>query len=242
MSATVPETPPQPHEAGTALAPEACPRCGAGLAPEQDWCLECGAAARTRVVGATHWRLPLGIVAAVVLLLGAAFAYAFVAVSDDAGRSAQKLARGSTAEDSTPAPASTAPTTSTPAGTGAAAAPGAATTPGSESKPGDPTPPPAPADASAPKEVGSWPAGKTAYTVILLSTQDRGGARAKARQLAAEGEDVGLLRSDDFPSLEPGYSVVFSGQYEDVGAAQQEAKRLAGAGAPGAYAKLVSPR
>ncbi|MCW3063876.1 MAG: hypothetical protein JWN32_1048, partial [Solirubrobacterales bacterium] len=27
-----------------------CPRCGAELAPGQEWCLECGTAARTRIV------------------------------------------------------------------------------------------------------------------------------------------------------------------------------------------------
>src|SRR3989442_513836 len=36
--------------------PPRCPRCGAAMAPEQDWCLECGAAATTRVLRPPGWR------------------------------------------------------------------------------------------------------------------------------------------------------------------------------------------
>jgi hypothetical protein len=46
---------------------EACPLCGAPLNPEQEWCLNCGAAARTRLAASPGWRGPL--VALVVLLV-----------------------------------------------------------------------------------------------------------------------------------------------------------------------------
>jgi hypothetical protein len=46
---------------------EACPLCGAPLHPEQEWCLNCGAAARTRLAASPGWRGP--IVALVVLLV-----------------------------------------------------------------------------------------------------------------------------------------------------------------------------
>ena len=62
MSATAP-----PAEAGTT-----CPRCGAYVAEQQDWCLRCGDAARTRLVPTPNWRLPLmlaGIVATLALLV-----------------------------------------------------------------------------------------------------------------------------------------------------------------------------
>ena len=36
-----------------------CPRCGSTLAPDQEWCLSCGAAAGTEVVEARGWRVPL---------------------------------------------------------------------------------------------------------------------------------------------------------------------------------------
>ena len=35
-----------------------CPRCSAPIGPEQDWCLECGAPARTRLAPTPNWQLP----------------------------------------------------------------------------------------------------------------------------------------------------------------------------------------
>ena len=37
-----------------------CPRCSSPIGPEQDWCLECGAPARTRLAPTPNWRLPDG--------------------------------------------------------------------------------------------------------------------------------------------------------------------------------------
>jgi hypothetical protein len=51
---------------------EGCPLCGAPLQPAQEWCLGCGAAARTRLAATPRWRGPviaLGVV--IVLALGA---------------------------------------------------------------------------------------------------------------------------------------------------------------------------
>lgn len=61
----------------------ACPRCGAAVGPEQDWCLECGAAARTQLAPTPNWRLPILLVAVVIVLAGAGLAGAFVALTDD---------------------------------------------------------------------------------------------------------------------------------------------------------------
>ena len=50
-----------------------CPHCGASLAADQDWCLECGAAATTRILRPPSWKLAaaivLGVVAAVVVAM-----------------------------------------------------------------------------------------------------------------------------------------------------------------------------
>jgi hypothetical protein len=51
-----------------APAAEACPLCGAPLAPEQDWCLRCGGAARTRLAASPRWTGPVVGVAVVALL------------------------------------------------------------------------------------------------------------------------------------------------------------------------------
>lgn len=42
------------------VAPDAlCPLCGSALAGEQDWCLQCGAAARTRLAATPRWKAPV---------------------------------------------------------------------------------------------------------------------------------------------------------------------------------------
>lgn len=53
--------PPAPAAGG-----EACPLCGAGLHSEQEWCLNCGAAARTRLAAAPSWK---GLVAALAVVV-----------------------------------------------------------------------------------------------------------------------------------------------------------------------------
>jgi hypothetical protein len=72
--------------AGPAPVPLRCPRCGAYVAPEQDWCLECGAPARTRLAPTPNWRAPIAIVAIVVLLAGFALAFAFTSLTSDDGQ------------------------------------------------------------------------------------------------------------------------------------------------------------
>ncbi|HEX5923389.1 MAG TPA: hypothetical protein VFY45_06125 [Baekduia sp.] len=73
------------HAAGPQPVPLRCPRCGANVAPEQDWCLECGAPARTRLAPTPNWRAPMALVAVVVLLAGLALAFAFTSLTNDDG-------------------------------------------------------------------------------------------------------------------------------------------------------------
>jgi hypothetical protein len=77
--------------------PSTCPRCGAPLHEDQDWCLECGAPARTRLAPTPNWHIPAALLAVVVALAGAALAVACVQLTKDA-----PPAQASTA---TPAPA-----------------------------------------------------------------------------------------------------------------------------------------
>jgi hypothetical protein len=60
-----------------------CPRCSSPIGPEQDWCLECGAPARTRLAQTPNWRLPTVAIGAVVLVAGALLAFAFVKLTND---------------------------------------------------------------------------------------------------------------------------------------------------------------
>jgi hypothetical protein len=102
--------------------------------------------------------------------------------------------------------------------------------------------PQAPAQSAATK--GSWPAGESGWTVVLVSYPLSGG-KAPAAQTAAAARktnlpQVGVLESSDYASLQPGYFVVFSGVYSseaDAVAALPQA-RQAGFGA--AYSRQIT--
>lgn len=227
MSAT--ETP-----AGTTTA---CPRCGAPLRPDQDWCLNCGTAVTTDVAGAPGWRTPVAIVGAVLAVAAAALVFAFLQISDDADQVAQAPAPtpAPTAAPVTPTATPTPALTATPTPT-----PSATATPGTT-----PTPTPdasaTPGATTAPTgTVGSWPEGEDAWTVVLFSSTAENEARDKAQEFADQGKPVGVLQSDDYSSLRPGFWVVFSGQYETQEEAQTAAEDF-GSTAPGAYARRVTP-
>lgn len=62
-----------PAQAGipqSAPAPtgERCPLCGGGLHASQDWCLRCGAAARTRLAATPKWWLPVSLLGLIVVV------------------------------------------------------------------------------------------------------------------------------------------------------------------------------
>jgi ribosomal protein L37E len=62
-----------------------CERCGAALAIDQEWCLECGAA-RTRIRRAPNWRVPVAVVTVVIALALIAFLIALIDLSIIANR------------------------------------------------------------------------------------------------------------------------------------------------------------
>lgn len=83
-----PPVPPVTHTAPDAPplrspSPLRCPRCSADVAPDQDWCLECGAPARTRLAPTPNWQLPTVAIGAIVLIAGALLAFAFVKLTGD---------------------------------------------------------------------------------------------------------------------------------------------------------------
>jgi len=101
-------------------------------------------------------------------------------------------------------------------------------------------PPPVTTD-EAPSASGDsdWPAGTTAWTAILSSVRNEGDARAAKQRLISEGEEAGVLPSDDFSDLRPGYWVLFSGTFSDRGTAIAHAADFRGE-FPGAYARRLS--
>jgi hypothetical protein len=175
-----------------------CPRCGAAMAPEQDWCLECGLAATTRVVPPPSWGIPVAIVLVVFALVGGALAFAIARLSNDADDTAAEHAATRTVPTSRPA------TTRTATGPGTTTAP------------------------HRTAALATWPPGTRAYSVIVFTSTSRAAAEARARRLAQAGTRAGVLRSADFKGLQPGFFLAFAGRYPDQTRAQSAAGRLAG--------------
>lgn len=260
VAATTSATAAEPAAVATEPAPLAtppCPRCGTPLRDDQDWCLNCGAAATTRVAAPTGWRAPLAIAAAVLALAFIGLGVAFLAVSNDSDELTRLGAQVTTTQalPAAPTPAATPTPTPTPPAAGQAV-PDAAT--GDDELPGLDSLPEATGggsqepgstdddtggtnDTGGTRQVGSWPFGRSAFTVVLLSSPTRAAANRRARQLAGGGTDVGVLDSDDFRSLNGGYFVVFSGQYDSRDAAEDALAGLS-ADAPGSYVRRVTPR
>ena len=65
----------------------ACPHCGRPVQGDQDWCLSCGAAARTRLARTPAWRVPLVVAAVTAVVALLLLTWAFVALTRDEAHS-----------------------------------------------------------------------------------------------------------------------------------------------------------
>jgi hypothetical protein len=106
---------------GAHTEPEQCPICGAPLRDDQDWCLRCGTAARTRLAPVPRWRALLItlVVVAVLSLAGLTAALVKLTGGSGGGGSAKGAAPLTSAPVVTSAPAVTLATSSTTATTAA---------------------------------------------------------------------------------------------------------------------------
>ena len=188
-----------------------CPRCGTPYEAGQEYCLECGLAlpsarATRALAGAWRRRIPWypgdWVWAALLGLAVAAVAATVVILADRGNGDGNRLVAtdnrtvGTSADTGTlteTTPTQTAPTTTQTKTT-------STTT----------TVPPT-------RQIRSWPAGRSGYTVVLNSiptTAGRTQAVDEARRAIQAGlQDVGVLESSQFSTLHPGYYDVFSGFY-----------------------------
>jgi hypothetical protein len=60
---------------------EKCPLCASAIEAEQDWCLTCGGAARTRLAATPNWRGPVAAMCAVIAVSLAVLAAAAVSLA-----------------------------------------------------------------------------------------------------------------------------------------------------------------
>jgi FtsP/CotA-like multicopper oxidase with cupredoxin domain len=196
-------------------------------------CLECGSRLALGYKRPPTWRLA-AVVAGIVLLIAAAGLA--VTLTSGTNNSAKTAAPAPTqsAPVAAGAPADSTPTASqpTPAPTTSTTTP-APTTSGATT-----TPAPAPSTPSA----TGWPPGKSAFTVVLASMPTRADAQKKLDAAKAAGiTSAAILHSDDFPTLNAGYWVVFDGQYDTIGQAQSQAAADRGKGDfSDAYPRFVS--
>lgn len=204
-----------------------CPRCGAAHTPGQRYCLDCGlplgsgpSPPRTRGVrspGSWVWPVLL------LLVLGTLGALAAVAI-----------ARGEETETLVatrlrlvhlvprPAPTTTAVVPTRPANVEPLVQP--------------------PARARNRSALTQWPRAD-GYTVVLesVSATDAATARQAARRALAKGlTQVGIIDSQRFPSLAPGFLVVFTGVFDSAASAAEHVADARRAGFQSAYEREIS--
>ena len=222
------------------LAPQSgeCPRCGTPTERLQEYCLECGARLpaaagpgaalaagwRRRDWSGREWVWPV-LIALIVAVLAAAAVLAMAAARDEP--------RASLVATQEPiGPPVTATTEVVPTAEGPTTAPTTPVTTATQ-------PPPRPRTGLV-----AWPRGTDGYTVILASLPTSGGrAAATSRAKAASDagvQEVGVLNSSAYPSLQPGYLVVFAGIHETERQAFDGLPSARQAGYDAAYVKRIA--
>lgn len=208
---------------------ETCPRCGAGVEPGQEYCLECGlrlpggglaGAVGSRWKRGPDWLLPV----LAGLLVAAAAAGLAIWISRSAEPNPFFAATGPNTVE-TPTTSPTVAPTSTP------------TVIETETAPTTPT---SPHPTASPIE---WPQSENGYTNVIASIPSSAGravAIGKAREGLRSGlPEVGVIDSGEFSSLHPGYYVVFSGIYDDQRSALTDLPRVQRL-YPAAYIRQIS--
>lgn len=221
---------------------ERCPRCDAERAPGQEYCVECGLRLPT-LTGAIPalrrgWLRRLGWypgdwiwVSALTLVVAIAGAAVAIALGDSSSPNAVTTAVAppppSVATTTAPLPTAPEPTVSSPTTTTQTSSTPATTT-----------------TAAPPNGRTAWPAGRNGWTIVLFSYPVTGGTAAPdatAARAAHEGlPEVGVLDSNQFSSLHPGYYVVFSGIYSSAGEAETALRTAHATGFASAYTRQIT--
>ncbi len=102
--------------------PEACPLCGTPLRGDQDWCLGCGAAARTRLAAPANWRAPIVLLGVTVVLSLGVLSVSLVELAEKPSHSTASTSTVPATTAAAPVPPVTALSTATQPASGTAAA------------------------------------------------------------------------------------------------------------------------
>lgn len=78
-----------------------------------------------------------------------------------------------------------------------------------------------------------------AWVLVVSSEGDEARAQQIAAEVAEAGHPAGVLRSDDHPSLNPGFWVAYAGPYPDADAARAAQPDVQADGFSGAYLRCA---
>lgn len=78
-----------------------------------------------------------------------------------------------------------------------------------------------------------------AWIVVVASEGSAAAATARADAVGDRGHPVGVLRSDDYPSLNPGLWVAYAGPFTDAAEATAAKDALTTAGVAGTYVRCA---
>ena len=254
------DAPPPPGPVAGPPAEELrCQRCGAPHDAYQEYCLECGARLAPRVARtAPVWRRqtwtrdsPVWFWVPFLALLLVALVAAAIVLAATRDDSPEPEARRDTGTPTTsiigvptgPVTTETFGTTQTLPGTTTDTTTVPTLPTGTDGV--TPVPPPPPPPAGQTGSVIAWPTNQSGYTVILASIEEARGrapADAKARQAIADGlDEVGVLNSTDYSSLNRGYFVVFTGIHDTEAEARTALTTVRQSGYPIAYIREITP-
>lgn len=111
---------------------------------------------------------------------------------------------------------------------------------GSATAPGAPDPSEAaPASTTTTAPVAPGALVTPTFVAVVSSESDEGAAQAIRDELTDAGYDAGVLRSDDYASLEPGYWVPYVGPFPEVTGADAAKADLIADGYTAAYSRCV---
>jgi cell division septation protein DedD len=222
--------------------PPRCPRCNAAVDANQEYCLECGTrlpheqrpgpgkrtsagVEQRRGWAAAPWVVP-ALLGLVIAVLGTGAAIAISSEGDEPTAVSTATGGSLTVTNDVSTLTAPEPTTSAPATTTAP-------------KPTTTAKPPANPAAIV------WPRDRRGWTIVLLSLpQSNGlaGANAKAAELRRGGlRRVGVLNSDRYASLHPGYYVIFTGIFDSEAEAASALQRARAVCDCTAYQREIIP-
>jgi hypothetical protein len=223
------------RESAIAAADSTCPRCGADRKAEERYCLECGLrlprvtgripALRRSWIRRFGW-YPGDWIWVSLLTLAVAAAGAATAITLTVQRTHdEEVVFTATTVGSVVTPVPVAPTTVATSTLPTAPEPGTTT-------------------KKAPKNsLVPWPAHANGWTIVLVSYPKVNG-RPTALQTAAKAasrlNEVGVLDSSLYASLQPGYYVVFTGIYGSKADADAGVSTARQAGFGGAYSRQIA--